>query len=95
MQSVGRDVYIAYGRRAVAKDAQADFDDLPPTIQARVTKVVERLADWPNVSGAKALRGEWAGHFRIRTGDWRVLFRPISPVLLVVRIKHRSEVYEE
>ena len=78
----------------LAKDAQADYDDLPATIQARVNAVFERLAQWPNVSGAKPLRGDWAGHYRIRTGDWRVLFRLVSPVLLVVRIKHRSEVYE-
>lgn len=79
----------------LAKDAQEDYDDLTPTIQVRVNAVIERLGQWPNVSGAKSLRGEWAGYFRIRTGDWRVLFRPISPVLIVVRIKHRSEVYEE
>jgi mRNA interferase RelE/StbE len=79
----------------LAKDAQTDFDNLPATIQARVNRVIERLGHWPDVSGAKPLRGEWVGHFRIRTGDWRVLFRPITPVLLVVRIKHRSEVYED
>lgn len=79
----------------LAKGAQADYDDLPATIQARVNAVIERLRKWPNVSGAKPLRGKWAGHYRIRTGDWRVLFRPVSPVLLVVSIKHRSEVYEE
>jgi mRNA-degrading endonuclease RelE of RelBE toxin-antitoxin system len=47
------------------------------------------------VSGTKQLRGDWKGHFRIRTGDWRVIVRPVTPVLLVVRIKHRSEVYED
>ena len=47
------------------------------------------------MSGTKALRGEWAGHYRIRTGDWRVIFRPVSPDVIIVRIKHRSEVYDE
>jgi mRNA interferase RelE/StbE len=79
----------------LAKDAQADFDNLPATIQARVNRVIERLAHWPAVSGTKQLRGDWKGHFRIRTGDWRVIVRPVTPVLLVVRIKHRSEVYED
>jgi mRNA interferase RelE/StbE len=79
----------------LAKDAQADFDDLPATIQARVNTVIERLKQWPNVSGAKPLRGEWVGHYRIRTGDWRVLFRVVTPKLLVVRIKHRREVYDD
>jgi addiction module RelE/StbE family toxin len=77
----------------LAKDAQADYDDLSPTIQVRVNAIVERLRDWPSVSGAKPLTGQWVGHYRIRTGDWRVIFRVVTPRLLVVRIKHRREVY--
>ena len=77
----------------LAKDAQTDYDDLPATIQVRVSAIVERLRNWPTVSGAKALSGQWAGHFRIRTGDWRVIFRVVTPRLVVVRIKHRREVY--
>lgn len=64
-------------------------------IRARVLKIFERLAGWPDVSGAKALKGELAGHHRIRTGDWRVIFRVVSPRVIVVRIKHCSEVYED
>jgi mRNA-degrading endonuclease RelE of RelBE toxin-antitoxin system len=79
----------------MSADAQADFVDLPVTIQERVTAVVERLKLWPNVSGAKPMRAGWAGHYRIRTGDWRVLFRVMTPNLLVVRIKHRREVYDD
>lgn len=75
-------------------EAQADFNALPVTIRARVLKLLERLADWPNVSGHKALTGDWAGHYRIRTGDWRVIFRVVTPKILVVSIKHRSEVYD-
>jgi mRNA-degrading endonuclease RelE of RelBE toxin-antitoxin system len=77
----------------LAKDAQTDYDDLPATIQERVSAIIERLRNWPTVSGAKALSGQWAGHFRIRTGDWRVIFRVVTPRLVVVRIKHRREVY--
>jgi mRNA interferase RelE/StbE len=79
----------------LAKDAQTDFDALPATIQERVARVVERLKQWPNVSGAKPLRGQWTGYHRIRTGDWRVVFRVVTPRLLVVRIKHRRDVYED
>jgi mRNA interferase RelE/StbE len=76
-------------------DAQAEFDALPATIRARVLRILQRLAAWPAVSGANALSGDWAGHYRIRTGDWRVIFRVVSPQVIVVRIKHRSEVYED
>jgi mRNA-degrading endonuclease RelE of RelBE toxin-antitoxin system len=42
----------------------------------------------------KSLRGDWTGHYRIRTGDWRIIFQVVAPTVIVVRIKHRSEVYE-
>jgi mRNA interferase RelE/StbE len=73
----------------------ADLENLPTTIKLRVAAIVERLERWPEVSGAKPLRGEWKGYYRIRTGDWRVLFRVVAPNVLVVRIMHRSTVYEE
>lgn len=79
----------------LASEAQGEFDALPVTIRARVLSVFQRLKDWPAVSGAKPLSREWAGHFRIRTGDWRVIFRVVSPNVIVVRIKHRSDVYED
>jgi hypothetical protein len=41
----------------------------------RVLKALDRLDLWPNVSGAKPLRGELAGHYRLRVGDWRIVFR--------------------
>jgi mRNA interferase RelE/StbE len=75
-------------------EAQHELDSLPIVIRARVLQVFVRLERWPAVSGAKPLSGEWKGHFRIRTGDWRVIFRVLSPRVIVVRIKHRSEVYE-
>jgi hypothetical protein len=37
--------------------------------------LVARLADWPNVSGVKTLSGNLAGHYRARTGDYRVQFQ--------------------
>jgi mRNA-degrading endonuclease RelE of RelBE toxin-antitoxin system len=60
-----------------------------------VLAVFKRLQQWPKMSGAKPLRGRWSGHYRVRTGDWRVIFRPVSPEVIIVRIKHRSDVYEE
>jgi mRNA-degrading endonuclease RelE of RelBE toxin-antitoxin system len=47
------------------------------------------------ISGVKALRGQWKGHCRIRMGDWRVIFEVVTPDLIVVRIAHRSTVYED
>jgi mRNA-degrading endonuclease RelE of RelBE toxin-antitoxin system len=86
--------------RPLRSPTPADLDALaravaPLVAEERVAHVVERLKDWPAVSGAKALRGHWAGHYRERTGDWRVIFRIVTPPLIVVRIKHRREVYDD
>ena len=76
-------------------EGQADFDALRVTVQARVVGVLLGLEAWPAVSGAKPLRGEWTGCSRIRTGDWRVIIRVVRPDVLVVRIRHRKDVYED
>jgi mRNA-degrading endonuclease RelE of RelBE toxin-antitoxin system len=75
--------------------AQADVDGIPDPIYQRVLKIVDRLEHWPAVSGAKPLRHELAGHYRIRTGDYRVQFRVVGPTVIVEKIAHRDGFYEE
>lgn len=74
-------------------DALADFRRLPLSIRARVVDLLRRMAEWPNVSGAKPLRKQWKGHFRLRTGDWRIIVRPAGEILWIVRIDNRRDVY--
>ncbi len=76
-------------------DALADFRALPGVIQKRVRKVTRRLEDWPAVSGAKALSGNLAGWYRIRTGDYRIRFRVEKDRITVDKIGHRKDVYED
>lgn len=75
--------------------AREQLEDLPPGIHLRVLKVLERLANWPQISGAKPLRGELAGQFRVRTGDYRVQFEVASGTIRVVKIGHRDGFYDE
>lgn len=53
----------------ITSEAFEQAQDLPKPIRARIRQLVNRLADWPKVSGAKPLRGKLAGHYRLRTGD--------------------------
>jgi len=78
----------------LSKEAQTEFDDLPLSMKKRVLDVLLRLENWPNVSGAKRLTGDRKGWARVRTGDWRVIFRPEHDQIVVERIAHRREVYE-
>jgi mRNA-degrading endonuclease RelE of RelBE toxin-antitoxin system len=49
----------------------------------------------PDVSGAKALRGKLAGHYRIRTGDYRVQFTVAGDVVTIEKVGHRDGFYGE
>lgn len=74
-------------------DARRQLGQLSGAMIRRVNDVLERLEDWPKVSGAKPLRGTLTGSFRVRTGDWRVLFRVSSDVVTVFAIDNRRDVY--
>ena len=75
-------------------EAAEQFDRLPVTIKDRVSRLRERLANWPEVSGAKALSGNLAGWYRLRTGDYRLRFFIREETVMVDRIGHRKEFYE-
>lgn len=68
---------------------------LPKPIKSRMIELISRLADWPNVSGAKPLSGALAGHFRMRTGDYRLQFRVESGAIVVEQVGHRDGFYDE
>jgi len=80
----------------ITPQAQKEFDKLPKTIKDRVLSVFERLANWPDVSGAKPLRGELAGRYRIRTGDYRVQFYPSADnkTVTVEKLGYRKGFYD-
>jgi len=68
---------------------------LPNAILRRLAALIERLEKWPEVSGAKPLRGNLAGHFRVRTGDYRVQFRVEADEVIIERVGHRDGFYED
>ena len=78
----------------ILDDALDDLERLPGSLQERVLEIVERLERWPQVSGVKSLTADWRGHSRIRTGDYRVVFKVCPDRIVVVRVAHRKEVYE-
>lgn len=79
----------------LAREAQEEFLKLPRLVQARMNGIFERLKRWPDVSGAKPLRGKLAGQYRMRTGDYRVQFRAEKERLVIVKVGHRDGFYDE
>ncbi len=76
--------------------ARGQISVLPLPIQVRVFAVIERLVNWPNASGARPLRAKLKGNFRIRTGDYRVIFHYTKPVdtVTVWKIGYRGDIYD-
>ena len=79
----------------MTEEAVQDVGELPSDMKLRLRAVMERLAKWPEVSGAKPLRGELAGQFRIRMGDWRVVFQPVGDDVVITRVANRKDVYDD
>jgi mRNA interferase RelE/StbE len=78
----------------VTPTALEELAHAPLSIQLRIRNVLARLAEWPAVSGSKPLRGRLAGNFRIRTGDYRVVFRVRGEIVTVWKIGYRGDVYD-
>jgi mRNA interferase RelE/StbE len=75
--------------------AAMQLGELPKPIKGRMVELLVRLADWPEVSGAKPLSGKLAGRYRLRTGDYRLQFRIEQGAVLVEQVGHRDGFYDE
>lgn len=73
--------------------AARDLERLSPSMQRRVDKAVGKLANNPRPRGSKKLEGH--DHYRLRVGDYRILYDIDDGVLtvLIIRIRHRKDVY--
>lgn len=67
---------------------------LDPPVRHRVHGAIALLAQDPRPPGARALRGRPG--FRVRVGDYRIIYTVADDVLLivVVTIGHRREIYD-
>ena len=66
-----------------------------PDIRRRIQAVLELLAENPRPPAATQLVGG-AGEWRVRTGDYRVIYEIDDGrlLILVLRMGHRRDVYE-
>jgi len=81
-------------RIELTRDALRALAKLDKPVRRRVQGAIDRLADDPHPAGMIALRGA-PGAFRIRVGDYRVIYVLHDDRLLVVVIDigHRRDVY--
>ncbi|MPZ84833.1 MAG: plasmid stabilization protein [Actinophytocola sp.] len=78
------------------RSAEKALAKLDGRTRARILRNVAALADDPRPTGVKSLTGEH-GLWRIRVGDYRVVYeiRDNELLVLVIRVAHRREVYRK
>ena len=87
---------MAEYRIEFTKSAKKEFENLPKKIQDRVVESLTllRVNPFTDLLQIKKLKGE-SQLFRVRLGDYRLLYEIRKKVLLVLVIKigHRKEIY--
>ena len=76
------------------RSAQKDLDRLDARTGERVLHAIAELGDEPRPPGCGKLKGG-SNAYRIRVGDYRVIYSVKDAVLVVAieRVRHRREVY--
>ena len=70
------------------------FSKLTKQVQKQLQSEINQLADNPRSHGCKKLKGP-SNRWRVRSGDYRVVYEVHDGILLVliVDVRHRSSIY--
>lgn len=72
------------------------FRKLPADVRRRLGQKIDALADNPRPPGATKLQGP-DEFYRIRSGDYRVIYliRDDRLLVLVIKVGHRRDIYRD
>jgi mRNA interferase RelE/StbE len=80
----------------ISTSAAKAVDKLAKANRLRIVGAIELLSVDPRPPGAKMLRGGEHGRWRVRVGDYRIVYAIEDDrlLVLVLRVAHRREVYD-
>jgi len=79
---------IEYDPKAVKQ-----LQKLNKSIASAILDGIEEFASNPIVTKTKKLRTPFDGAYRLRIGDYRVIFYQEDDLMLISKIAHRKQVY--
>jgi len=76
--------------------AQKEYNALQQDIKDRIKKSLNELAAGSKRLDTKKLKGigDREDLFRLRVGDYRIIYYPESDIINVIRIEHRGKGYK-
>ena len=82
-------------RISVTKKAKGDIDALEHVVRERLGKKLLLIAKLNDIRPvARQLVDSRIGEYRIRIGDYRVLFDLVGNEIVILRVQHRKDVYK-
>jgi mRNA interferase RelE/StbE len=71
--------------------AVKDIESLPPKMQTRILARIEEMSD--NLKGNVKHLTDSTPEYRLRVGEYRVLFELEGKAIIIYRVRHRREAY--
>ena len=71
--------------------AVKDIESLPPKMRTRILARIEEMSD--NLKGYVRHLTDSTPEYRLRVGDYRVLFELEVMAIIIYRVRHRRESY--
>jgi mRNA interferase RelE/StbE len=81
-------VYAVEFRPAALKDLAA----LSPDVSQRIVDKIEAMRT--DLAGDVKRLKNFVPRYRLRVGDWRVLFEVSGALIVIWRVRHRRDVYD-
>ncbi len=88
MSEINLDYNIEYDPKAVKQLKKLDKHEA-----SKILDGIEEYASNPNVTKIKKLKTPFDGAYRLRIGDYRVIFYQENHLILISKIAHRKQIY--
>jgi len=77
----------------IDENAIKDLSKLDKKSAKKIFSKIEKLQNFPNITNIKKLVNFYPP-YRLRVGDYRILFDVENEILTVYKVKHRKKVYK-
>lgn len=74
---------------------EQDLPPIPLNVHQRIARAIEaRLNSAPEQHG-EPLKGTLKGYWKLRVGDYRIVYKIVGTEVWVLGVLHRKEIYED